>query len=139
VSDVTAMDLTTPALLFPAISLLLLAYTSRFLALANLTRSLHDEWRTTKSARAILQIKNLRARLSMIRSMQILGVVAFTLCTFSMLLLLVGETLLGQISFGASLLALLSSLLYSLAEISASNRALNIQLSELEGASPEDS
>ncbi len=128
------MDLTTPALLFPAISLLLLAYTSRFLALANLTRSLHDEWRTTKSARAVMQITNLRSRLRMIRSMQILGVVSFTLCTFSMLLLLLGKDLLGQISFGTSLIALLASLLYSLGEISASNRALNIQLSELEGA-----
>ncbi len=133
------MDLTTPALLFPAISLLLLAYTSRFLALANLTRSLHDEWRTTKSARAVMQINNLRSRLKMIRSMQILGVVSFTLCTFSMLLLLLGKELLGQISFGTSLIALLASLLYSLGEISASNRALNIQLSELEGACPEES
>ena len=35
----------TPALLFPAISLLLLAYTNRFLALANLVRRLHDEYK----------------------------------------------------------------------------------------------
>ena len=34
----------TPALLFPAISLLLLAYTNRYLALANLIRKLHDEY-----------------------------------------------------------------------------------------------
>lgn len=132
------MDLTTPALLFPAISLLLLAYTSRFLALANLTRSLHDEWRTTKSGQAIRQIENLRTRLGMIRSMQILGVVSFALCTFSMLLLLLGEERLGEITFGTSLLSLLISLLYSLGEISASNRALNIQLSELEGIIPEE-
>jgi hypothetical protein len=132
------MDLTTPALLFPAISLLLLAYTSRFLALANLTRSLHDEWRSTKSTQAILQIRSLRARLGMIRSMQILGVVSFALCTFSMFLLLLGEQKLGTICFGVSLLALLTSLLYSLGEISASNRALNIQLCELEGVLPEE-
>lgn len=129
------MDLTTPALLFPAISLLLLAYTSRYLALANLTRALYDEWRTTKSDGAVKQIQSLRQRLGMIRSMQILGVVSFALCTLSMFFLLLEREALGEIAFGVSLLTLLSSLLFSLQEISASNRALSIQLSELEGPS----
>lgn len=40
------LTLTTPALLFPALSLLLLAYTSRFLTLANLIRELHRRYQT---------------------------------------------------------------------------------------------
>jgi hypothetical protein len=35
------LPITTPALLFPAISLLMISYTARFLHLANLARSLH--------------------------------------------------------------------------------------------------
>jgi Protein of unknown function (DUF2721). len=45
------INLTTPALLFPAISLLLLAYTSRFLALAALMRELHVRYKTQPDPR----------------------------------------------------------------------------------------
>jgi hypothetical protein len=125
------MDLTTPALLFPAISLLLLAYTSRFLALAGLTRTLHAEWLSSGSPVAELQIRSLRARLGMIRLMQLLGVVAFSLCALSMFLLLLERGLAGRVVFGASLLVLLASLFVSLREITLSNRALEIQLEDM--------
>jgi hypothetical protein len=38
------LSLTTPALLFSAISLLLLAYTNRFLAYASVVRNLHARY-----------------------------------------------------------------------------------------------
>lgn len=67
------LTLTTPALLFSAISLLLLAYTNRFLAIAALVRGLRDKYLENPSGLLIGQIKNLRSRLSLIRNMQILG------------------------------------------------------------------
>lgn len=126
------MDLTTPALLFPAISLLLLAYTSRFLALASLTRSLHSDWRASKERTAAQQLESLRQRLRLIQAMQLLGVVSFGTCTLSMFLLLVEQHLIGRVVFGASLLALLASLVLSLKEVALSNKALNIQLRDME-------
>ena len=65
------MDLTTPALLFPAISLLLLAYTGRFLAVASVTRSLHSDWREAKELTAEQQLESLRRRLQLIQAMQL--------------------------------------------------------------------
>jgi hypothetical protein len=126
------MDLTTPALLFPAISLLLLAYTSRFLALAGLTRSLHADFVASKERTAVQQLSSLRERLRIIQGMQLLGVVSFGLCTLSMFLLLVEQELLGRWVFGSSLLTLLASLLLSLKEVASSNQALNIQLRDME-------
>ncbi|MCH2111182.1 MAG: DUF2721 domain-containing protein [Polyangiaceae bacterium] len=126
------MELTTPALLFPAISLLLLAYTSRFLALAQLTRSLHSEWQGTHHPTTRLQIALLRRRLGLIRAMQICGVASFALCTASMLLILLQYARSGQLLLGLSLLALLISLVLSLREVSASTQALNLQLDTME-------
>ena len=75
----------TPALLFPAISLLLLAYTNRYLALANLIRKLHDEYmRGEKKHLLLKQIKILRVRINMVRQMQALGVFSFLCCVVTM-------------------------------------------------------
>lgn len=126
------MDLTTPALLFPAISLLLLAYTSRFLALASLTRSLHADWHATRERTAHKQLESLRARLKLIQAMQLLGVVSFALCTLSMFLLLLDQDAVGRLVFGVSLLTLLASLFVSLREVTLSNEAIDIQLCDME-------
>ena len=124
----TTMTLTTPALLFPAISLLMLAYTNRFLVLAQLVRQLaeKEQHQTQEAIRG--QIANLHLRLALIRNMQIAGVVSFLLCTLSMFALFVGQMLLGEVLFGVSLLSLTASLLISLYEISISTRALDLQL-----------
>ena len=122
------MTLTTPALLFPAISLLMLAYTNRFLVLAQLVRQLaeKEQHQTQEAIRG--QIANLHLRLALIRNMQIAGVVSFLLCTLSMFALFVGQMLFGEVLFGVSLLSLTASLLISLYEISISTRALDLQL-----------
>lgn len=130
------MDLTTPALLFPAISLLLLAYTSRFLAVASVTRSLHSDWREAKELTAEQQLESLRRRLQLIQAMQLLGVVSFGMCTLSMFLLLVEQQVVGRVVFGASLLTLLGSLVLSLKEVALSNEALKIQLRDMEAGAP---
>jgi uncharacterized Tic20 family protein len=115
--DFMSMTMTTPALLFPAISLLLLAYTNRFLVLAQLIRQ---------------QIENLRQRMFLIRSMQRWGVISFVLCTLSMFFLFMQWGLAGQIAFGASLASLMLSLLVSLYEIQISCNAIKIELESME-------
>lgn len=126
------ITLTTPALLFPAISLLLLAYTNRFLTLAGLIRRLHADYRDQPSGEVLGQIKNLRTRVGLIKNMQELGISSLLLCVLCMFLLFAGETTAGKWVFGVSLLLLLASLALSIREIHISVNALNIQLSDLE-------
>ncbi len=125
------MDLTTPALLFPAISLLLLAYTNRFLVLAQLIRQLHNQ-RQTKTEMVIRQISNLRNRLTLIKAMQGLGVLSFLLCALSMLLIFLKLIIAAEWIFAISLGLLVLSLLCSLLEIAISTRAIEIELEDLE-------
>ncbi len=126
------MDLTTPALLFPAISLLFLAYTNRFLVLAQLIRQLNSREGNQVRDMARRQIVNLRKRIVLIRAMQKYGVLSFVLCTLCMFFLFMEWMLAGQISFAVSLVSLLISLLYSLYEIQISCDAINIELESLE-------
>lgn len=128
------MTLTTPALLFPAISLLLLAYTNRFLVLAQLIRELNQ--RENKGLEQIVkrQISNLRQRLYLIRAMQSVGVGAFILCTLSMLLVYFNKLELGSIAFAASLGALCLSLLVSLYEVHISTKAIEIELESIDSS-----
>jgi hypothetical protein len=126
------LTLTTPALLFPAISLLLLAYTNRFLTLANLIRELHRSYKTNPEDIIIAQISNLRYRVVLIRNMQIFGVSSFFGCVLCMLTLFTGQVLIGKILFGLSLVSLMVSLGLSLREVQVSVDALNYRLSDLE-------
>lgn len=126
------LDLTTPALLFPAISLLLLAYTNRFLTLATLIRGLHSKYQQEPDQLLFGQIKNLRLRVILIRNMQALGVLSLLFCVVCMFLLFAEEILIGRIIFGISLILLILSLALSVYEIQISIRALEIQLSDME-------
>jgi len=123
----------TPALLFPAISLLLLAYTNRYLALASLIRRLHDEYmKGEKKAHLLNQIKILRVRINMVRQMQALGVFSFLCCVITMYSVYKQWNGLTSYVFAASLLSLLASLIISLLEISQSTKALEWELSDME-------
>lgn len=126
------IDLTTPALLFPAISLLLLAYTNRFLTIAGLIRGLHKQFADSHDQALYGQILNLRRRINLIKSMQFYGIASLFLCVLCMFLLFSGEELAGRFVFGLSLILLLISLAQSILEIQISVKALNIQLSDLE-------
>jgi hypothetical protein len=123
----------TPALLFPAISLLLLAYTNRYLALANLIRKLHDEYmRGEKNHLLLKQIKILRVRINLVRAMQSMGVFSFLCCVITMYGVYQQWTELVKYTFAFSLLSLLASLVISLVEISQSTKALEWELSDME-------
>lgn len=126
------LTLTTPALLFSAISLLLLAYTNRFLALANLVRGLHAVYKEKPNELLFGQIKNLRLRISLIRYMQISGIASLLLCVLCMFLIYIGEINPATLVFGIALLLLIVSLAISIWEIQISVKALNLHLSDLE-------
>jgi hypothetical protein len=132
-SEVTMeLTLTTPALLFPAISLLLLAYTNRFLALAALMRDLYARYRNEPDPKIKRQLANLRYRIVIIRNMQVCGVASFFGCVLCMFVLLSGYQAVGAWIFGGSLLLLLVSLGLSLREIQVSIDALTLQIEDLD-------
>lgn len=126
------LPLSTPSLLFPAISLLMLAYTNRFLGLASVVRTLHATWRASGDPVLVAQIDNLRRRITLIRRMQTLGVLSLIACTASMALLFFGAQTSGQGAFALSLALMIASLGLSLWEIQMSGTALDLQLRDLE-------
>ena len=121
--------ISTPALLFPALSLLLLVYTNRFLATAQLARMLHRQGLNSFGQNE--QIKNLKYRLELTKWMQIFGVMSILLCTLAMFGLFLGFSALSKIVFAVSMLVMCVSLIISLMEMSVSTRALNLELSDL--------
>lgn len=128
------ISFTTPALLFPAISLLLLAYTNRYLAIANLIRKLHDEYmRGEKNHLLLKQIKILRSRINLVRQMQAFGVFSFLCCVITMYGVYMEWAQAIKIIFAISLLSLLASLFISLLEITQSTKALELEISDMEG------
>lgn len=126
------LNLSTPALLFPAISLLLLAYTNRFLALAALIRQLHKDYQEDHESHVLEQIRNIRWRLSLIRNMQGCGVMSLLLCTVSMGGIYLGWQQTAAVFFCLSLLLMVVSLFFSVWEIQFSTTALTILLRDLE-------
>lgn len=132
------ISLTTPALLFPAISLLLLAYTNRFLTLAGLIRNLYKLYKEQPDQSIKDQISNLKKRVSLIKNMQLFGIVSLLLCVVSMFALYEAWYSLGSIIFGISLVLLMISLVLSIIEIQISVKALNIQLRDMESGKTDD-
>lgn len=127
------ITVTTPALLFPAISLLLLAYTNRFLTITTRIRELHDRYCTEGGDSHRRQIDALRTRLYLIRSMQGFGVFSLFTCVLCMFTLFSGWTVTGHALFGLSMVLLMISLVQSLREIIISVNAMNILLADMEG------
>ncbi len=126
------IDLTTPALLFSTISLLLLAYTNRFLGLASIIRKLHADHTETPNQVYVEEIKNLRKRVYLIRDMQTLGVCSLLACTLCMGALFLGWSELGKVIFGLSLVLMAGSLGLSIVEIRMSVGALDVHLKDME-------
>jgi hypothetical protein len=128
------MELTVnvPALLFPAISLLLLAYTNRFLGLSSVIRSLYADYQQSPHPKLAQQIANLRKRVTLIRQMQAVGVGSLFLCVLCMFLIYFGLQQLAHLMFGVSLACMLLSLALSISEIRMSSDALNILLADME-------
>lgn len=126
------MTITTPSLLFPAISLLMLAYTNRFVTLANVIRQLSNLENAPSRDIVIRQIENLRIRMTVIRLMQAFGVLSFVFCTLSMFSLLLSFQTAGMYLFAVSLILLVISLLFSFYEVNISTTAINIELEKFD-------
>jgi hypothetical protein len=128
------LTLTTPALLFSAISLIMLAYTNRFLAYASIIRSLHDKYIKEKDSVLIAQIKNIKQRLYLTRSMQIFGISSLLLCVLTMLLIYIQQHTIAVWVFGFALLLLIISLALLIVEIQISVKALEHHISDIENS-----
>lgn len=129
------MDITinTPALLFPAISLVMLAFTNRFMALSSVVRKLHDEYEANRSNKNLpLQIRNLQFRIKLVRRMQFFGVTSFIVALISMYLIYVDNLQMAHITFATAMLLFACSLVISLIEIMKSTNALELELSDME-------
>jgi len=126
------LTLTTPALLFSAISLIMLAYTNRFLAYAAVIRNLHDKYLDNMDDKLIEQINNLKSRLNLTRYMQIFGITSLLLCVLTMFLIYIEYHNLAVWIFGLALLLLILSLALLIREIQISIRALSLHLSDIE-------
>ena len=126
------IDVSTPALLFPAISLLLLAYTNRFMGVTQLIRQLRRDLNEENYTRINRQETNLKLRVKLIIGMQAVGVISLIFCTLSMLSHFFAAGTFGYITFGLSLILMITSLLLSLMEIAISGKALSVELEGLE-------
>jgi hypothetical protein len=126
------ISINTPALLFPAVTLLMLAYTNRFNTLAGIIRNLHSKYQNEGSENLLAQISNLRYRVYLIRNMQIFGVLSLLLCVVSMFALFAGWIAGGQWSFAAALLLMIVSMGLSLRELQVSAGALDLLLMDIE-------
>ena len=125
------LDLTTPSLLFSAISLILLAYTNRFLSYASVVRALKEKHQQTHDPKDIAQIANLRKRLYLTRSMQILGILSLLLCVIAMFFIYVSWQVFAAWIFGIALLLLAASCCVCIWEINISVKALEIHLEDI--------
>jgi|TARA_B110000967_G_C18702334_1_gene468499 hypothetical protein len=126
------LTITTPALLFSAISLIMLAYTNRFLAYAAIIRNLHDKYQKEKDSVLIAQIKNIKHRLYLTRSMQIFGITSLLFCVLTMFLIFIQQDTIAVWIFGLALLLLILSLAFLIWEIQISVKALEHHINDIE-------
>ena len=124
--------LTTPALLFSAISLIMLAYTNRFLAYAAVIRNLHDIYLEKKDETLLYQIRNLKRRLTLTRWMQVFGIASLLLCVLTMFFIYIGYAIVAVWIFGVALLLLILSLFFLIWEIQISSQALQHHIADIE-------
>lgn len=130
------MTLSIPALLFPAISLLMLAYTNRFLGLAAVIRRLHGDYCADPKPIHLAQINHLRHRIQLVRAMQFFGIASLLLCTLCMFFLFKDMQVAGKWFFSIALILMIASLLISLIEIFISVGTLDMLLEDIEKEKP---
>ncbi|MGB5509151.1 DUF2721 domain-containing protein [Robiginitalea sp.] len=131
------LNLSIPALLFPAISLSMLAYNARYLAIAALIRELHRQYREKASVTLGKQVRQLQRRLEIIKQMQAAAILSFLFSALCMLLLYFEWMFWANLLFGSSLFCLITSLILSFIEVQLSTKALKIQLSDIGGGTPD--
>jgi len=127
------MEIQTPAIVFPAISMLLVAYTNRFMVISQRIRTLHEKYAKTSTEQVLQQLANFRQRLTLIKWMQATGVVSFLICTLAILMILLDFLPIHVVrAFGTSLVFLGASLVLAFQEIIISTKAIEIELQSIE-------
>ena len=127
------LNISTPALLFSIVALLMVAFTNRFVTMSSLIRELHEKFQQNPHNEVITkQIVNLRRRVNLIRNMQLISVFSLLLSVVCMLFVFLGLTNIAPYIFVTSLLLLCIALVMSAWEIRISTHALNIELSDME-------
>ena len=123
------MEITTPALVFPAISLLFIAYTNRLHTLSVLIRSMtKNDNKDLKNNETKDQLEILKKRVLYIKRMQVFGILSFIFCLFTIICLYIELDNIANYFFGLALFLLVASLLFALFETLQSTEALSIHL-----------
>jgi hypothetical protein len=125
------LELTTPAVILSAASLLLLTYTNRFLTATSRTRELYDRYQREPNSNTLIQIKSQKRRLKLIRAMKVLLITCLFATVLSMFLVYTNYPLLASWIFSLALVFMLASLIVSIREINLCLNALETQLSDL--------
>jgi len=126
------LSIGTPALLFSTVSLLMIAFTNRFMSMASLIRGLHEKFQKNPDEAIVMQIDNLRLRMKLIQRMQIIAIISLILSVICMFLLFMNEQLVARWFFGVGLLGMSIALALSAWEITISTKALEVELSDME-------
>ena len=126
------LAISTPALLFSIISLLMIAFTNRFMSMASLIRDLHEKFQKNPDKTILIQIINLRKRISMIRNMQIIAISSLLISILCMFFIFLGLDLIAKWLFVVGLVGLSVSLIISAFEITISTEALDAEISDME-------
>ncbi len=126
------LTISTPAILFSTVSLMMIAFTNRYLAIASLIRELHDKFRISPDENYVAQIKHLHRRVHIIRNIQFIIVSSLLLSAISMLFIYLHYQYVAQVLFFIALLLQIAALSLSIWEISLSIHALKIELSDME-------
>ncbi|MHA8052486.1 DUF2721 domain-containing protein [Aquirufa sp. OSTEICH-129A] len=126
------LSISTPALLFSTVSLLMIAFTNRFMSMASLIRDLHVKFQKNPEDAIFKQIENLRLRMKLIQSMQIIAIFSLLLSVMCMFLLFMNEEIIARWFFGIGLIGMSLALSLSAWEITISTKALEVELSDME-------
>ena len=127
-----SIPITTPALLFPAIAILMLGYVNRYLGTASVIRALKKDYDTGyKRVNVVAQLKILQKRIELSRYMLEIGATALLAACLSMFLIFAEQQRGGEIAFGVSLIAMILSLFLSFYETLLSNKSLQIEIEDV--------
>lgn len=126
------ISLTDPALLFPAIAILMLGYINRYVSTAGVVRNFKKDYDSGyKHADITKQLALLAKRIELSKLMISLASAALLLACLSMFLIFWGSQPGGKMSFAAALLGMILSVCVSLYETSLSNKSLELEINDI--------
>ena len=132
------LDLTTAALMFPAIPFLMLTFGTRFTVVSELIRKIHDEYASeinlddVRTKRMLGEISTLKKRLLMIQINQTLTSLSFFVNLLTIFALFMGHQNLSKLLFGIVLILLMLAIILFIVEIGIATKSLNLHLEDLD-------